>query len=100
MYPIPYIIRHPYSIPYSTSVLKLENRSRITLFENGDCDREIVDFFWEKFSKFFSIAVENILAQFLEQFDQSKSEIMEQSLIDCMFSVRWSIADDRPFHMQ
>jgi hypothetical protein len=39
MYPVPYSIRHPYSISYSTSVLKLENRSRITLFENGDCDR-------------------------------------------------------------
>jgi hypothetical protein len=61
---------------------------------------EKLSIFWEKFSNFFSIAVGNILAQFLEQFDQSKSEILEQSLIDCMFSVRWSIADDRPFHMQ
>jgi hypothetical protein len=52
MYPVPYCIRHPYSISYSTSVLKLENRSRITLFENGDCDREIVDFFGRNFRNF------------------------------------------------
>lgn len=37
MYPIPYSIRHPYSIPYSTSVLKLDNRS--TIARESHCSR-------------------------------------------------------------
>jgi hypothetical protein len=88
-----YVTRIQYRIRpvYSSSRIAREShcsRMAIAIEKFVESRSRNCRFFGEKILNFFSIAVENILEQFLEQFDQSKSEITEQSLIDCMFCVR------------